>query len=325
MNLSLILAYIFYFFSLYFLGLWVFQDADRRGVNGYFWSLVCIFFPIAGIPFYLFLRPKSIIKKCPDCERFSEKDTVLCYYCPHNTFYEKATRPPFWIYVFSLARGLLYSAFMTVKYFIFMSFNGLYEKIFILRTEKLYRMDRVIKRHYFLKNPVRIAKKTEMEMDMPYFALTYGETPYSTAIKIFDLLKPSRGDVFFDLGSGIGQLVFFVNLYYGIPSAGIEIVPFFVKKSRAIKRELELDNVEFIEGDFLREDLSSATILYMNGKAFNVDIIEKILEKFKKLKQGVKVISIGYPIILSEFSITGKRTEFFSWGWDDIFIQEKIF
>ncbi len=321
-DLLVMLQYIIYFFFLYFLGLWVFQDADRRGVNGYFWSLMCVFFPLAGIPFYLILRPKGIVKKCPDCERFPEKDAVLCYYCPYNET-EKKDRPPFHVYIISLSLGLLHSAFMTVRYFIFMSFNSIYEKLFLLRTARLRRMDGLIKKYYFLKSPILMAKKIERELGLPYFALTYGETPYSTARNIFDRIRPAPGDIFFDLGSGVGQLVFFVNLYYKVPCAGIDLVPFFIEKSNLIKKDLNLNEVEFIYGDFLEKDISWGTIFYINGRAFNIDIIEKVVKKFDTIKEGSKVISVGYPFALPSLRIIDKSLQFFSWGWDDVYIQEK--
>ena len=169
-----------------------------------------------------------------------------------------------------------------------------------------------------------MAKKTERELEMPFFALTYGETPYSTMRKIFDKINFSAGDIFIDLGSGVGQVVFFVNMYYKVSAAGYDLVPFFIEKSRAIKKELNLYNIEFIEGDFLKEDISYGTIFYINGKAFNVDIIEEVMKKLYTLKNGSTIISIGYPFLLPYLQIKNKSTHFFSWGWDDVYIQKKI-
>ena len=319
-----LIKYFIYFLNLlvlYFIGLWVFQDADRRGINGYFWCILCIFFPIGAVPIYLLLRPKRIIKQCPDCDRFEEKDSVLCYYCPYNCLIE---RPPFRIYVFSLLTGLCKSVIMTVRFFFFMNFNGLYERIFLLRDSKIRRMNFLLKYHYFLKSPVRIARKSEQELMMPYFSMTYGETPYSTIHKLFNMVDIKEGDIFFDLGSGIGNVVFFVNMYFKIPSVGVELVPFFMEKSRLIARELNLNDIDFIQGDFLREDISQGSIFYMNGKTFNLEIIERLFEKFKSIKKGSRLITVGYPIIVPYFKLLGDVTMFFSWGWDDVYIHEKI-
>ncbi|HPZ06486.1 MAG TPA: hypothetical protein PL110_00100 [Candidatus Eremiobacteraeota bacterium] len=312
------LLYAFYMIFLYFLGLWVFQDADRRGLNGYYWCIVCVFFPLGGIPIYLILRPKNIIKICPDCETLAEKDSVLCYYCPHN---QERQKLPFRRYITALISGLLYSAWMTIKYFCFLSYNGLYEEIFILSTRKLRKMNSLLKSHYFLKSPVRIARKTENEFSMPSFSLTYGETPYSTALHILKHLNIKKDDIFFDIGSGTGHLVFFVNIYFNIPSLGIELVPFFAEKSKIIAKELALQYVEFIEGDFLKEDLSRGTIFYLNCLALNRDLREKLFEKIKSIRDGSKAISIGFPI--PHLDITKKYTCFFSWGWENVYIHEK--
>lgn len=311
------LLYGFYCFFLYFIGIWVFQDADRRGLNGYYWCLICIFFPIGGIPIYLLLRPKSILKICHDCDT-GEHDSLLCYYCPHNT---SPVRPPFKIYMFYLMKGLLYSACMTVKYFCFLFVNDLYESFFILRSKELKKMNSLLKKYYFLRNPVNMARNTEKEMERPSYSLTYGETPYSTALSIFNMVKVKDNDVFFDLGSGTGNVALFINIYFNIKSTGIDLVSYFIEKSNLIAEEMKLEHIRFIKGDFLEEDLSEGTIFYMNCLTFNQELREKLAEKMNLIKEGSRIISIGYP--LAGFNLLEKRTYFFSWGWEDVYIQEK--
>ncbi len=302
---------------LYFLGIWVFQDADRRGLNGYYWCLLCVFFPIGGIPVYLLLRPKSILKICHDCDT-GEHDSLLCYYCPHNT---SPVRPPFKIYIFYLMKGLLYSAFMTVKFFFFVFLNDFYEKFFILRSKELRKMNSLLRKYYFLKSPVNMARVTEKEMERPSYSLTYGETPYSTAISIFNTVQVKDNDVFFDLGSGTGNVTLFANIYFHIESTGIDLVSYFIEKSNLIAKEMKLEHIRFIEGDFLEEDLSEGTIFYMNCLTFNQELRKKLAEKIiNSIKEGSRIISIGYP--LGNFHLLDKKTYFFSWGWEDVYIQE---
>jgi len=316
-DISNYVTYIIYCFFLYFLGLWVFQDADRRGLNGYYWCLVCVFFPLGGIPVYLVLRPKSIIKICPDCDT-EEHDSLLCYYCPHNT---SQIRPPFKTYIFYLMKGLIYSAFMTVKYFSFLFLNDFYEKFFILRSKELRKMSSLIKKYYFLKSPVRMARLTEQEMDLPCYCLTYGETPYSTAISIFNMINVKDNDVFFDLGSGTGNITLFVNIYFRIKSTGIDLVPYFIEKGNIIAEEMRLEHVRFIKGNFLEEDLSEGTIFYINCLTFNLEMRKTLAEKMNLIKEGSRIISIGYPF--PGFKVMEKRTCFFSWGWEEVYIQVK--
>jgi CRISPR-associated protein Cas8b1/Cst1 subtype I-B len=182
-------------------------------------------------------------------------------------------------------------------------------------------MNSLLKKYYFLRNPVNMARNTEKEMERPSYSLTYGETPYSTALSIFNMVKVKDNDVFFDLGSGTGNVALFINIYFNIKSTGIDLVSYFIEKSNLIAEEMKLEHIRFIKGDFLEEDLSEGTIFYMNCLTFNQELREKLAEKMNLIKEGSRIISIGYP--LAGFNLLEKRTYFFSWGWEDVYIQEK--
>ena len=207
------------------------------------------------------------------------------------------------------------------KIFLLSFVNDLYESFFVLRSKELRKMNSLLKKYYFLKSPVNMARCTEKEMDLPYYSLTYGETPYSTAVSIFNMVHVKDNDVFFDLGSGTGNITLFVNIYFNIKSTGIDLVSYFIEKSNLIADEMKLEHIRFIKGDFLEQDLSEGTIFYINCLTFNQEIRKKLAEKMNLIKEGSRIISIGYPLA---FNLLEKRTCFFSWGWEDVYIQERL-
>lgn len=80
---------------------WVYRDAERRGMNGVLWALVVFIGNLIGLLVYLIVRteyvpaPQSrpssqITKPCPNCEEPVNQDFA---YCPHCAASLQATCP----------------------------------------------------------------------------------------------------------------------------------------------------------------------------------------------------------------------------------------
>lgn len=103
---SLVFFVLSSFFLLLWMGtvVWTFQDLNLRTKNQFLFSislLVVIFIPIAGIAFYLFVRPQTTLedrqladmeklallgeiraqRQCPFCGESVDDDFVACPYC----------------------------------------------------------------------------------------------------------------------------------------------------------------------------------------------------------------------------------------------------
>ena len=91
--------------------------------------------------------------------------------------------------------------------------------------------------------------------------------------------------VFYDLGCGFGKMVIHIGIKYGIKkSCGIELFKGRIDCAKELKKTYcnDFDNIQFIEGDFLKMNLSDATIVYMDNTMYESDITLKILNKIPK-------------------------------------------
>jgi predicted RNA methylase len=113
--------------------------------------------------------------------------------------------------------------------------------------------------------------------------------------KILRLARASRGDVFYDLGCGRGQLCLVAAREFGVKKAvGIEMHRGRAAKAAASVRELRLtERVEIRNEDFMESDLSDATIVYSGLE----EIEEDVAFFERKLKPGCRVVSLFLPFV----------------------------
>lgn len=89
------------------------------------------------------------------------------------------------------------------------------------------------------------------------------ETPARLLLDMIDYTAFKPTDVFYDLGSGLGQVVMLVHLLTGVHAKGIEIEPTFCQFSQQHAQELGLTNVAFINTDARTADYSDGTHFFM--------------------------------------------------------------
>jgi len=117
--------------------------------------------------------------------------------------------------------------------------------------------------------------------------------PDGVVRKIFKFAKLKKSDVFYHLGCGEGNVVAIAAREFGVKkSVGIEI-----KKSaaaRARKQIAGIRNTEIINADIRKADISDATVVlfWFNDQ----DTVDSMTKRFKKLKDGARVITIWAPL-----------------------------
>lgn len=65
-----------------FVGVYVWKDANRRGMNAPLWTIVTVFAPtLIGFIIYLLVRGNYSDMKCPQCSESVQKSFVVCPKC----------------------------------------------------------------------------------------------------------------------------------------------------------------------------------------------------------------------------------------------------
>ncbi|MFA6083673.1 class I SAM-dependent methyltransferase [Mucilaginibacter sp.] len=130
----------------------------------------------------------------------------------------------------------------------------------------------------------------ELEPEMVY----YQKTPARIVIELAEKSHFMNEDVFFDLGSGLGQVAILINLLAGITVKGVEFEPAFCNYARDCAAALNLSDVTFINTDARKADYSEGTVFFM-FTPFRGEILQDVLEILRKesLHRKIKIITYG--------------------------------
>jgi SAM-dependent methyltransferase len=128
-----------------------------------------------------------------------------------------------------------------------------------------------------------------LESDM----VGYQKTPARVVFELVERFHFRQEDVFFDLGSGLGQVAILVNFLTGVTVKGIEFEPAFCDYAGDCAADLNLSNVTFINVDARKADYSKGTIFFMYTP-FRGGILEEVLAALRKESLGRKIKIITY-------------------------------
>jgi hypothetical protein len=103
----------------------------------------------------------------------------------------------------------------------------------------------------------------------------------------------SKEDLFFDLGSGDGKVVFAVEEESGARVRGYELTAWSHLLSR-VKRRFKHSNAELLLGNFFKHDFSEATIIYCY---LYPPLMKRLSQKMlSECTMGTKIVSRDFPI-----------------------------
>jgi hypothetical protein len=106
----------------------------------------------------------------------------------------------------------------------------------------------------------------------------YQPTPARIIFELIEKAHLTQEDVFYDLGSGLGQVPILVNLLSGATAKGIEFEPAYCDYARVCAADLNLSYVEFINVDARIADYSEGTVFFMYTP-FEGRVLQEVLEK----------------------------------------------
>jgi Histone methylation protein DOT1 len=134
------------------------------------------------------------------------------------------------------------------------------------------------------------AEIKEREPGMIY----YQKTPARIILELVKKADFQPGDVFYDLGSGLGQATILVNLLATVISKGVEFEPAYCNYAKACAADLNLSDVNFINEDARHADYSSGNIFFMYTP-FEGDILKHVLQNLygEAKKRKIKIFTYG--------------------------------
>ena len=134
----------------------------------------------------------------------------------------------------------------------------------------------------------------EASMEREPEMVFYQKTPARIIFQIAELANLGEDDVFFDLGSGLGQVAILVNLISGAPTKGIEYEPAYCNYATICASRLNLSHVEFINTDARLADYSQGTVFFLYTP-FEGDILQNVLKTLQEesLKRTTRIFTYG--------------------------------
>jgi hypothetical protein len=134
----------------------------------------------------------------------------------------------------------------------------------------------------------------EQTKDLEPGMVYYQKTPARIVFELVEKCQITKEDVFFDLGSGLGQVASLVNLLAGVTVKGVEFEPAFCDYARDCAAEFNLSNVTFINADARKADYSEGTIFFMYTP-FSGKMLQEVLALLRKesLFRKIKIITYG--------------------------------
>ena len=121
------------------------------------------------------------------------------------------------------------------------------------------------------------------------------QLPKQAFREIFKFANLRNGDVFYHLGCGDGTgLVIAKEEFNAVKIIGIDISKEKTDAASKLVKEKNYSNIKIINEDIVNSHFDDADVILF----WFVDdsIIEKIMPKFSKLKQGVRIITIWGPL-----------------------------
>lgn len=121
----------------------------------------------------------------------------------------------------------------------------------------------------------------------------FQKTPARIILEMAEKARLTEEDVFYDLGSGLGQVSILVNLLSGAPAKGIEFEPAYCGYARACAADLNLPRVEFLLGDARDADYSAGSVFFLYS-SFEGEMLEAVLEKLRRdARKGIRLFTYG--------------------------------
>lgn len=120
----------------------------------------------------------------------------------------------------------------------------------------------------------------------------YVQTTEADARALFSAANLRQGQLFYELGSGAGRVVFLAEGYGAVRATGFELIV-WAHVFALVRKRMRRSRARFVRSDFFRHSWSDVDVLY--GYLFP-HIMPKVEQKFlAEAKPGTVFISCAFP------------------------------
>ncbi len=122
----------------------------------------------------------------------------------------------------------------------------------------------------------------------------YQPTPARIVLELVERIDFQPDDLFYDIGSGLGQVAILVYLLTRIRARGVEIEPAYAEYARRCAGRLNLSAVEFIGGDARTADYTDGNIFFLYTP-FVGKVLEQMLERLRQVstQRQIRLCTFG--------------------------------
>ena len=121
------------------------------------------------------------------------------------------------------------------------------------------------------------------------------QIPPDSIREIFRFAELGESDVFYHLGCGEGASLSIARQEFNVKSAvGIDNSKKMIDNAKKRLENDKISDVKVIEQDILEADLNDASVILC--WFMDPDVMENMMKRFEKLRDGVKIITIWAPL-----------------------------
>ena len=135
--------------------------------------------------------------------------------------------------------------------------------------------------------------------DLPRGCVPYLPCSVDALLRLIEHAPVGAGDVFVDVGSGLGRAAALVHLLTGAPAIGVEVQPAHVAASRALAMRLRLRSASFLSGDAAEivPQLTAGSVFFLYCP-FSGDRLVKLLADLEPIARTrpIRVCAVDLPL-----------------------------
>ena len=152
--------------------------------------------------------------------------------------------------------------------------------------QRLMRVD-PLSRDHWVNQQLGIDDLPDDGDDLPRGCVPYLPSSVDVLLRIIERAEVTAGDVFVDVGSGLGRALMLVHLLTGADAVGLEIQKGLVEQARGLADRLRLERVSTVHGDAenLISSMAVGTVFFFYCP-FSAERLARVMDALRPLAQA---------------------------------------